>query len=70
MTPREALVALIDVALISENDRARLLAAVPSMTDEEVQKLGEVFADEELAIEERLSSALDSIDASLHNSNT
>ncbi len=66
MNPREALAALIDVAPLSENDRARLLVAIPSMTDDEVQKLGEVFADEEIAVEERLSLALTRIDETLN----
>lgn len=62
MNPREALATLIDVAPLSENDRARLLAAIPSMTDEEVQKLGEAFAQEETALDERITHALQNID--------
>ena len=67
MHAREALAALVDVALISENDRARILAMIPSMSDEEVQRLGEVFAEEELALDERLSATLEHMDAFLKN---
>lgn len=65
MTDREALKELIYVALISEDDRARMLALLPEMTDEEIRMLGEVFTQEEHALDTRLSSAIDQADAFL-----
>lgn len=65
MTDREALKALIHVALISEDDKARMLALLPEMTDEEIRMLGEVFAQEEHALNARLSSAIDQADTFL-----
>lgn len=65
MQDREALAALIDAAPISESDKARFLAELPSLSDEEVRKLGRLFAQEELAIDERLDEALQNMDAFL-----
>ena len=65
MTPRDNLATLVDVACISEDDKARILAALPLMTDEEVHKLGVLFAQQELALDAALSSALHDLDTAL-----
>lgn len=65
MTDREALQELVFVAPISEDDKARILALIPEMTNEEVRMLGEILAKEELALQARLSSAIDQADAFL-----
>ncbi len=65
MTDREALATLIEAAFISETDKARLLALVPTLSDEDVQEMGALFANEERALDERLREALTRIDAFL-----
>ncbi len=65
MTDREALQELLFVAPISEDDKARILAIIPEMTEEEVRMLGEILAKEERALDARLSSAIDQADAFL-----
>lgn len=72
MTDREALQELLFVAPISEDDKARILAIIPEMTEEEVRMLGEILAKEERALDARLSSAIDQTDAflSTYTSNT
>lgn len=65
MTDREALQELLFVAPISEDDKARILALIPDMTDEEVRALGKILAKEELALDTRLSLAIDKADAFL-----
>ncbi len=62
MDSREALATLIDVALISENDKARILAMIPSMTDEEVNKLGKALAKKELEVDDTVAQALEQMD--------
>lgn len=72
MTDREALQELLFVAPISEDDKARILAIIPEMTEEEVHMLGEILAKEERAFDARLSSAINQADAflSTYTSNT
>lgn len=72
MTDREAVQELLFVAPISEDDKARILAIIPDMTAEEVRTLGEILAKEELALDARLTSAIDQADAflSTYTSNT
>lgn len=65
MTDHEAVQELLFVAPISEEDKARILAIIPDMTAEEVRTLGEILAKEELALDARLSSAIDKADAFL-----
>ena len=65
MTDREALQELLFAAPISEDDKARILAIIPEMTEEEVRMLGEILAQEERALDARLSSAIDQADAFL-----
>ncbi|MEK9156722.1 MAG: hypothetical protein AAB448_01130 [Patescibacteria group bacterium] len=65
MTDREALQELLFVAPISEDDKARILAIIPEMTEEEVRVLGEILAKEERAFDARLSSAIDQADVFL-----
>lgn len=65
MTDREALQELLFVAPISEDDKARILAIIPEMTEEEVHMLGEILAKEERALDARLSSAINQADAFL-----
>ncbi len=65
MTNREALQELLFVAPISEDDKARILAIIPEMTDEEVRMLGEILAKEECALDARLSLAIEQADTFL-----
>lgn len=65
MTDREALQELLFVAPISEDDKARILAIIPEMTEEEVRTLGAILAKEERAFDARLSLAINQADAFL-----
>lgn len=65
MTSREALQELIYVAPLSEEDKARILALVPEMTQEEVLALGSILAEQELMYQNKLDTALAQIDANI-----
>lgn len=67
MNDREALTTLIEAAFISDTDKARLLASIPALSDEDVQALGKIFADEEIAFDTRLTSALEQIETFLRD---
>ena len=59
MTDQEALRELIYVAPLSEEDKARFLALLPSMTPEEVVQLGRVLAKQELTFAQKLDHAIE-----------
>lgn len=65
MTDKEALQELIYVAPISEEDKARMLAFVPEMTDEEVQDLGSILAVQEMMLDQKIAHAIEKIDTFL-----
>jgi hypothetical protein len=65
MTDREALQELLFVAPISEDDKARILAIIPEMTEAEIRILGKILAKEERAFDAHLSSAINQADAFL-----
>jgi hypothetical protein len=65
MTDKEALQELIYVAPVSEEDKARMLAYIPKMTDEEVQDLGSILAVQEMMLDQKIAHAIEKIDTFL-----
>ncbi|NBS67579.1 hypothetical protein EBT31_01510 [bacterium] len=65
MTDKEALQELIYVTPISESDKARMLAFVPEMTDEEVQDSGSILAVQEMMLDQKIAHAIEKIDTFL-----
>lgn len=64
-TPRQALKTLISMAHLTEEDKARIIRMVDDMTDSEVQKMGELFARAEMDTQNRITKALQDINATL-----